>query len=248
MSVAFDPWLCGSCHVLATSNMQPCVACGSTEFVKGENSWNLSPGDYRALVVDSGVQPSRRERLTRWIDSLHRLTRLAAWENTEPERDDLDLFWIRLWGALNELEDQMSGAKILREKAAGYKWGPKMGAYVDAEDEVLSATEQLLVDLSEEDVIYVDYRRQCAAHLQQRAYRLGIKRDGKGGFTLKTSRNFELIDKEVPVEEAREVIRRLDRQHGDVRGVAMVIAQKILPTVERLWIAQSRSSAAIQAL
>jgi hypothetical protein len=239
-------WFCINCLEMALSDKYPCAECDATKFIKGENPKGLTLADYREFVADANKRaPRRQPRLTRWLQSLLRATEKVAADGGVVDADTLDVFWIRLWSVRNELVDQLEGARALR--ASAHPW-QRHREFVKAEVEVLDNTEAIAAALSTEEAVYLDYRRQCAAHLEQSAYRLGTKGDGKGGHTLKNSRNFKNLGAEFTLEEIDTVIAALDYRHGSEALVAKSIAKRILPMVRAIAHAQERVLLALRAL
>lgn len=226
-------WICVPCLAISRSDQVPCAHCGNQEFAEGVNQRDLRFEEIETWTKDMAQHaPAHVWLVTRWVRSLRRLTRRVL--TAEASEDDTALFWIRLASTINEIPEELEIASSLREAAQQGSSGFRTQLMLSQKTEVLEAARAIGTQLSREEHIYLDYRRQCAAHLTQESYRVKPRRDGRGGHTLREVRRVPWLGADVAFADVWAVVAGLEAAAGGELGVARHVAARSFAIVEDL--------------
>jgi hypothetical protein len=158
-----------------------------------------------------------------WVEETQNLADKAIREGLSPF--EAAMFWIRLFGVLHDLRGHW------RRRAAEDDSEPPQGelALGDQLRTIAACSDELLNVLSEDERIFLEYRRDYEAHPVQDAYHIRVTPKG-----LKTTRNFKLLD--VASRELDEIEAVMDRavERDDDAAIARKLAAKIAAPLARL--------------
>lgn len=181
------------------------------------DTWGHVPeAEQNELVADFSAQMGLGiDRKLGWATELAQVSaRLAS---GRPSPSDLPLFWIRLHGMLAEM--------------APTPWAPYppeneiQRRLVALDAETRKRYDAIRAAVTDDEIIYVDYRRTLEAHCYANSYFLRSK--GKGeAVRLIRSRFVTALDRECPLTEIRDAIGRVGAA-GDPVRVAEVLAAKL---------------------
>lgn len=188
----------------------------------------LSPQDQRILFADFATRAAvRAKQELQWVQHLDIITDdLLAKRGISPY---FGLFWIRLWSVVaeiipkgRELYEFMKGLSDAdRKRHLG------IPLYMAQHEAALAIRDAL----SEDELIYLDYKRHCECHIHQDAYRLGIQ-----GNKLRTTRLFGMLgNKEIPIEALDQKLIAILRKYGFNEGaIAIDFAGRLSARIKAL--------------
>lgn len=139
---------------------------------------------------------------------------------------EYELFWIRAAGVVLDIRKQQSERivffdKVFEHSVATPQVLVQTRNFVEAIDEVIAV-------LPEDELHYLVYRRHCACHPVQSAYRTRLRKDG----SLAEFRS-PLDSASMPQDVSEDMLRAVLRRYGcDEREVGRAIAAKVLPSLE----------------
>jgi hypothetical protein len=120
----------------------------------------LAPDDQRRLraEIEANAGVLVPQQMLQWVGATLAVTeRLAA--EADPDAAVASVFWIRLYGTLKDLAEVLSRHEMLTRAFAAPD-SPD-GAVLEG---VMSLLAQLRAELSEEELVYLQYRRHVECH------------------------------------------------------------------------------------
>jgi hypothetical protein len=149
-------------------------------------------------------------------NAMHHAERLARGEGSE---DAAGLMWIRVYGVLDDVLDRCR---------AHAKFAVDLGVKVDPLlDHALAAADAFLAHMTDDELLYLEYRRNTEGHPWQTKYML-IARDGKLIDTVRA----ELLCRDVRKEDFLDAATRIERAHRfDRVAIARAFATRCLPVL-----------------
>jgi hypothetical protein len=155
-----------------------------------------------------------------WLDDAVSIAKRVAAEETLLA----PVFWLRLFGILHDMYEKVLASERFC-KTYGFKIDPRIVAFM-REVEALAAV------FSDDERLYIQYRRDVEAHPVQVHYEFKI--DGKG--KAKDGLTPKLTSKKLPVtrEEFREAMKRVLATAKHETGIAVAFASRSLPALERV--------------
>jgi hypothetical protein len=158
----------------------------------------------RAAIEEQG--PVRAHHAKKWTSGLAHIAESIAAKG-DPDGAYISLFWLRLQQILAELLPYCEESKAVHERF-GLDDRAKLFAAVVERCLALKAT------FNEDELMWLQYRRDTEGHIWQESYEIGV-RGLANGAKIKESRNYEVIGKTVNVEDAMLRMRALLRKYGD---------------------------------
>lgn len=149
--------------------------------------------------------------------------RVAAGDATDSEDE---LFWIRVAGIVLDIRNRQTEQLKVFDMA--------FGAFVAPPRELVLARrfaetiDDLIAVLPEDERHYLVYRRHCACHPIQSAYRTRLRKDGSLA-EFRAPIDSTSMPQDVSEDMLRAVLRRYGRNE---REVGRAIASKILPSLK----------------
>lgn len=139
----------------------------------------------------------------------------------------IDMFWIRLHGVFKEL---MGNHRIGYEAvASGQVTRPSLAQYAA---DIYEKAHAVLSNLEEEEVLIADYYRQRSAHLRQDSYTIRLSKSG-----VRAQRGVTYIDRTFSVAETDRIRAVMLALFGSEEAIALHLARKSRPAIERLSVA-----------
>jgi hypothetical protein len=133
------------------------------------------------------------------------------------------LFWVRLHGVLVDLRSEMLGLfQFLGVDPPSHV--PNAGSLLELAIENSRRIEGVRQSLTEDELIYADYRRHTESHPTQSAY--NVRWSKKGGMVVDRHRVHSL-DREFSVAELDEAVRRVLAAHANEPAIAVALARKL---------------------
>jgi len=160
----------------------------------------------------------------RWLQgAVFYAERMAAGSASDSEDE---LFWIRVAGVVLDVRNQHA------ERLANFKkaFGDSVATPPDLAltRRFVEAIDKLIAVLPEDERHYLVYRRHCACHPVQSAYRTRLRKDG----SLADVRS-PIDSTSMPQDVSEDMLRAVLRRYGrDEREVGRAIAAKILPSLK----------------
>jgi len=208
------------------SGAQPRFAPSTRAFSAPSTPSAVTIEDQIALLRDQAFHgPHRVERQNHlWVVETRQLADLALAKGMRAA--DAALFWIRLYGVLHDLAKHWQGAVA-----------PATGASAKSADlarkplleKIVGAVRQTRAALSNEDRVFIEYRRNYEAHPIQNHYH--VKRTPSG---MKTECDFRLLDGATLSLETVQEITCSKLQADDDMAVARVMAESIREHLRRV--------------
>ena len=160
----------------------------------------------------------------RWLQSAVFYAERVAAGNASDAEDEL--FWIRVAGVVLDIRKQQSEhiAKVDQAFGDAVATAPQLAPY----RRFVSAIDEVITVLPEDERHYLVYRRHCACHPIQSAYRTRLRKDGSLA-EFRSPIDSTSMPQDVSEDMLRAVLRRYRR---DEREVGRAIAAKILPSLE----------------
>jgi hypothetical protein len=230
-------WICIPCLAIAPSDEKPCQRCGRKDFAEGANPKKLAFEELQRWTVDMARHsPVHVVLVSQWVQSLRRLTRRILTD--EATDDDVALFWIRLSGVINELPEELNLVAELAEVADTEPNAFRTKLMLSHKAAVLEGARAIGTHLTRREHVYLDYRRQRAAHLTQDSYRVRPRKDGRGGHQLREARQVPWLKEDVAFPEVWATIAEFERTAAGELGVARHFASRVFNLVDSLSQAQ----------
>jgi hypothetical protein len=173
----------------------------------------LSLEDRMRLIDDirDGAQISG-PLLANWVRDGLRVTRLVIAGNT----DVIPIFWLRLYGILADIADHLAHqASVVADLAPGQPHLAPLFSLAKTIDELASV-------LTDDELIYLQYRRHTESHPLQDAYRLRLTPKG-----LKDEVTHRLLKVTKSQEETTDAITRILRRFRGEHLIAMDFARRL---------------------
>lgn len=160
----------------------------------------------------------------RWLQSAVFYAERVAAGNASDAEDEL--FWIRVAAVVLDVRNQHAERlanfkKVLGDAAATLPDLALTRRFVEAIDELIAV-------LPEDERHYLVYRRHCACHPIQSAYRTRLRKDGSLA-EFRSPIDSTLMPQDISEDMLRAVLRRYGRNE---REVGRAIASKILPSLK----------------
>jgi hypothetical protein len=183
--------------------------------------------DEKARLFSDILRNSRiiGHQMADWIRDTARVTQLVANSNT----DLIPIFWIRLYGVLADVADQIDKVCDNPEHARQILATHEFAAAL----RVRNAITNIASVFNEDELVYLQYRRHVECHPLQNAYRIRV-----AGKAFQDSVHHRLLDKAMTVEDSDAACVRLFAKHGlSESRVAINFAQRVLQAVLELQLA-----------
>jgi len=154
-----------------------------------------------------------------WVENFEYVTRELAQPRAVPEWASFGIFWIRLHGVLVDIRETFD--RWARLPVAEFPTSPLCQAQ-NIHRLILAVRDSL----TEDEVIWADYRRQTEAHVRQSGYRLNRK---KKGTDVQVHDTYEVkaLKKTYDVDDLDDRLGRVFRRHMNERKLAIDFAKRI---------------------
>ncbi len=168
----------------------------------------------------------RARQALQWVQELVRAASELSARGTAAGVDTTTVFWIRLYGVLDEV-----GGSYERVCKLANDCGVGNSKLAIESRGVRDAIRAMRDSMSEDERLWVHYRRDTECHVWQESYELGRRKNG-----LKETRKFDLLDgKELHVDDIDARARTLLRKHGvNEPELAVYFATLIAPHAMRV--------------
>jgi hypothetical protein len=182
--------------------------------------------------MPASLTPDQRSRLFKDIQETARVVgpQTAQWLReairaatgvANGNRDLIPVFWIRTYGIMHDIRDKV---------VSQIEFGESVGAPPVTQLPVRNAIDNLIAEFSDDELVYVQYRRHVECHPYQNSYKIRISQRG-----LKESVSHHLIDKQMTVTETTDTIRRvLNPPEVDEERIAFTFAKRAVPLLENV--------------
>ena len=186
----------------------------------------LSPADEQRLRdAIKERSPIRAKQALQWVAQLDRVTRDLRASGTETHPDTVAAFWVKLYALLDEIGGEYESV------CAHYD---RIGASTDRDAIVARIVRDSIRDvkaaMDEDELMWLNYRRDVESHVWQDGYELSRKKNG-----LKETREFDLIGKRMTHEEFDKRARALLRKHHvNEPAMAVHFAMLVAPHVAQV--------------
>ena len=163
----------------------------------------------RATTEEQG--PIRAHQAKKWAQAVAHIAESIA---AKGDKDGayISLFWLRTQQLLAELMPYCEESHALHERL-GLHERAAMFAHVVERCQALKAI------FSEDELIWLQYRRDTEGHIWQESYEIGVKGLGSGA-KIKETRLYAVIDKKLNVEETMLRKQALLRKYGNTIATA----------------------------
>jgi hypothetical protein len=177
----------------------------------------------------SAHQPDTNARLKRqWIESFWEL--VQALHHETPPGPFLGMFWIRLHGVLCDLRSEW--LKLFQSVGVNPATHvPNNASLLEIALSSFRAMEAIRQALSEDELIYADYRRHTECHPTQSSY--DVRWSQRAGGILERH-GVPALGREYTVTELDAAIRRVLAAHPTEAAIAVAFARRIQPLVPPL--------------
>ena len=170
----------------------------------------MTPAERARILADIARHDSVMDKqIAGWIDSALRTATSVAAGNT----DLITAFWIRVYGVLTDVR------RVLEEQLASIE---KVGANREPTAAVLAELMSMPSAFTEDELIYLGYRRHVECHPLQNGYRL-LTRDG-----IREKITHRASGTEQSPEETDAAIVRVLRQHDSEDAIARNFASRLV--------------------
>jgi hypothetical protein len=194
---------------------------------RNRNNIDKLPRDQWFQFVFWGTERIDLKRPLRWAQELQQIVRCLQ---QAPTRNDISMFWIRLYGVLNDMLNSYKRDETARDPDGRNDDCADQSEYEDAQDEyfadlaadVHQACQLILRSLTEDELLAVMWFRDYEAHVFLSAYEPSINKSGE----VNWARNKTLLGRGVPHDDVHAAVSRLRHGTDDV-GVATQLAAKI---------------------
>lgn len=163
----------------------------------------------RATIEEQG--PVRAHQAKKWSAAVAHIAESIATKG-DPDGAYISLYWMRTQQLLAELLPYCEESRALHERLGLHDRAAMFGRVVER-------CEALKALFSEDELIWLQYRRDAEGHIWQESYEIGVKGLGSGA-KIKETRRYEVIDKTLNVEETMLRMRALLRKHGNTLNSA----------------------------
>ena len=168
--------------------------------------------------IDAGLKHQWVENFAQVVDVLVAQGEAAPWPYAT-------VFWLRLYGILVELRGWLRSIEdLVRSASEGQTAAPAAGSALDLAFRVARAADDLRAVLTDDELIYADYRRQTEAHPVQSAYRLQPRKQKP---CLKETSRIPTLGREETVENLDAAIDRVLRRHSSEAAIACAFAARM---------------------
>jgi hypothetical protein len=167
-------------------------------------------------------------QMLEWVVSTAHYTETLASLGANASLSDFSIFWLRLYGLFNEVrEDFARKLKTFEEMFAGKPVPRQLLDDIEILKAPLAALDKALALFSEDDLLYLKYRRDTEAHVWQDAYRLSVK--GK-----KLRETLRVFGRDWPVDELNARIQQVLLKHKaqvSEASIAVDFARRLAPVM-----------------
>jgi hypothetical protein len=178
----------------------------------------------KKAIVDRG--PTHARQALQWVQELNRTAGDLSRRGEAAGVDVMSTFWIKLYGVLDEIGGSYAFfVKYCEDIGAG---ASKMA--IDART-MRDAIVAVRDSMSEDELIWLSYRRDVECHVWQDSYELN-----KRGDKLKERRGFSLLgDKVLHVDDFDQRASAFIRKHNvDEKAIAVHFAKLVAPHAARV--------------
>lgn len=165
-----------------------------------------------------------------WIDQLAEVVRVLGEQGEAAPWPYMAIFWIRLHAVVVEMRADL---RQLFEAANvnPATFVPNPGSLLAFGFEKLARLDAIPAAFTDDELVYLDYRRHTEAHPTQRAYDLRWSRRG-----LVDRRTVPTTAREYTVSDADDAIRRVLADHEGEPAIAVDFARRIALPLDTLLI------------
>lgn len=177
---------------------------------QGVGNPNLTPEQNKRLLrsIQENADLAPRQ-LLQWVENTAYYVQRLATVGRNASDAEICAFWLRLYGLFNEVrEDFATKVKTNETVFAGAPLPPNLQGEHARLKRPLSALTKAQALLSEDELLYLKYRRDTEAHVWQDAYRLGLR--GKKGLRETT----RVFGRDWPIDELNRRINEVVRKYG----------------------------------
>ncbi|NOK36528.1 hypothetical protein HMI49_25295 [Corallococcus exercitus] len=170
----------------------------------------------------------RGKQLAQWVLSTAHYCECLTVRGMEATHAECVVFWFRLYGLFDEVRDDLIKKANFGDTVIASGQAPQ-SFQLDIETKVkpaLAAINKAFALFSEDDLLYLQFRRDVEAHVWQDAYRLRMK----GQKSLITTRRVFGVDWELDVLHER-IEQMLQRFARDERALAVDFARRLHPVM-----------------
>lgn len=203
--------------------------------VARDGTWERSPGySGPTLVSDEQLRfmnesAERRQndldaRLKcQWVENLEQVVQTLLREGDAAPWPFMGMFWVRLYGVLADLRsEQVAFFRFLGVDPLTHV--ANAGSLLELGVETARRIEGVRQSLTEDELIYVDYRRHTESHPTQSAY--NVRWSKKAGAVADRHR-VHALDREFSVAELDLAVRRVLAAHANEPAIAVALARKV---------------------
>ncbi len=189
----------------------------------------LTAEENKRLIRSYGYRAdSLGKQLAQWVLTTARCCESLTVRGMEATEAESIVFLFRLYGLFDEIRDDLTGKVKFTDDLSARGLLPQTLQH-DAETKLkpaLAAVNKAFALFSEDDLLYLQFRRDCEAHVWQDAYRLRMR----GQKSLITTRRVFGVDWELDVLHAR--IEQMRQKYAlDEKAIAVDFARRLHPVM-----------------
>lgn len=205
-----------------------------TKKPKQSGSLNLPPEQQkllnRSLATKAGIQVAQRRQ---WVESTVYYTDRLAKLGKGAGAAEIGFFWIRLYGLFADIRRNFEEAlKAINDTYAGRPLPPSAQPVQDILKRPLFVLDKAMKLLSEDELLFLKYRRDTEAHPWQDGYDLDLT--GKKGHK-QLRKTCPVFGRNWQIEELQDRIRQVHRKYRmDDDAAAVDFARRVQPVMHEL--------------
>jgi hypothetical protein len=195
----------------------------------------LSRADRLRLLrdLDANSGNVHAQQIRQWIRSAHEYTAKVANEGQSASAEARAVFWIRVSAVFGEVHANQERLLAMIDESIAHAELTNdhlLHRMRTALAELVNAIDAAKASLSDDELLYLLYRRDVECHPWQDSYRLRV---AKNGLTLADKRT--VFGKEWTVEEMDSALGALLLKHGmNEPAIAVAFASKLNPHMQAI--------------
>lgn len=192
-----------------------------------KDNFGVTTSEIEALVEDINFWSQIRPfQVKNWIDQTSEI--ISAIANENASESDFSLFWIRLNELLSTIKLHFVQRRIWKDTCNTLR-DRRMAKHIKSGLEMADLLENLVGQFTSDELLFIDYKRQCNSHVFQKGYSVQRKKDPKKKISIRT----EYKGKDV--REIRwKLISILKTYGGSDKKIAIAFAQRIRANMETI--------------